>query len=211
MAGSMYGLLGLLIAFTFGMSGDRFKARKAVIVEEANNISTAVLRIQLYADSVQPLFKENFHHYLKARIKYYEAQDFSGIEKSFRDSDHYADQLWKIATKNSKISANLVASNQMVPALNAMFDITQTRFWGEFNRTPDSILIMLFLLSMSTAFVAGYTSVGRKKFDWSLAVGFCLLTSLVIFFILDLDKPRRGLITLDQNEKAIVDLLKMLE
>src|SRR5690349_10478915 len=53
---AVYGLLALLLAFTFGMSGDRFKSRKQIIIEEANAIGTAVLRTQLYADSVHDDF-----------------------------------------------------------------------------------------------------------------------------------------------------------
>jgi hypothetical protein len=70
---------------------------------------------------------------------------------------------------------------------------------------------MLFCLSIAAAFLAGYTSVEKGKFDWSLAIGFCMLISLVIFFIIDLDKPRSGVITLDDNAHAITNLLKMVE
>ena len=94
----------------------------------------------------------------------------------------------------------------MLLALTQMIDLSNAQFRAEYNRTPESILTMLFVLSVSTAFVAGHTSVGRGLFDWWMAVGFCLLTSTVIFFIIDLDKPRRGLITLDQNIRAISDL-----
>jgi len=210
--GSLYGLLGLLLAFTFGMSGDRFKERKNIITQEANNISTAVLRTKLYADSVQPLFMANFKPYLEARIKYFAVhRDTVQIAAAMKETDRYGKILFSIAAKNSRIPANLVASNQMIPALNAMIDITTTRFWSEYNGTPASILYMLFSLSVAAAFLAGYTSVGKGKFDWSLAIGFCFLISLVIFFIIDLDKPRSGIITLDTNARAIVSLRKMVE
>lgn len=210
-AASLYGLLGLLLAFTFGMSGDQFKQRKKVILEEANSIGTAILRIQLYADSVQSQFRQQFREYLEARIRYYEAQrDTVKINQALRDADQAATAIWAIAAEQSKIKDNLVASGQMIPALNQMFDIANSRFWGELTRTPGSILTMLFLLSLCTAFVAGYTSRGKGKFDWTMAAGFCVLTSIVIFFIIDLDKPRSGIITTDQTARAITDLRKIL-
>ena len=42
--GGLLGLLGLLLAFTFGMAGERFDRRKTLVVEEANAIGTAWLR-----------------------------------------------------------------------------------------------------------------------------------------------------------------------
>jgi hypothetical protein len=208
---TLYGVMGLLIAFTFGASAERFKQRKEVIVKESNCISTAIYRIGLYADSVQPVFKMNFKLYLESRIAYYEAErDTVRIRVAMRKADMYAAKIWAIAALHSRIPANLVASNQMVPALNAMFDIGNTRFWGEYDRTPPSILTMLFFLSSSAAFMIGYTSAEKGVLDWTRATFFCFFTSLIIFFIIDLDKPRSGIIKIDNHHQAITNLRSML-
>jgi hypothetical protein len=204
---SLYGLFGLLLAFTFAMSGERFKERKHIIVDEANAINTVRLRLRLYPDSVQAQFQKSFDQYLDARIDYYYGNaDTLRIQKALQKTSVYAEALWDLAVQHSKINANLLASNQMLLALTQMNDFGNAQYRAEYNRTPPSILTMLFFLSISIAFVAGHTSKGKGLFDWWMAVGFCLLTSMVIFFIIDLDKPRRGVITLDQNIKAIIDL-----
>jgi hypothetical protein len=211
MTTALYGLLGLLLAFTFGMSGERFRERRNIMIQESNAIGTAVLRLQLYADSVQPAFRKSFSDYLDARIAYFDAgADTVKIRETLRLSDAVADDLWAIAASNSRYPANLVASNQMVPALNQMFDLANSRFWSEYNRTPGSILIMLVILCLSAAFVAGHTSVGEGKFDWFTAFGFCVLISLVVYFIVDLDRPRVGIITLEENARAISNLRNLL-
>lgn len=212
MTTSLYALLGLLLAFTFGMSGDRFRARRTVIIEESNAIGTAALRLQLYADSVHPHFRKYFKDYLTARVSYFDAAtDTAKIRQALIQSQTAGAELWRIAMLHARHPANLVASNQMVPALNQMFDIANTRFWSEYNRTPQSILSMLFLLCISAAFVAGHTSVGEGKFDWFMAIGFCALISCVIYFIIDLDRPRAGIITLEKNARAISDLRSLIE
>jgi hypothetical protein len=204
---SLYALLGLLLAFTFGMSGDRFRERRTVIVNESNAIVTAALRVDLYADSVQPQFRKYFTEYLDARIEYFNAAaDTARIRSSLVKREQAGHELWKIAAQNSRIPSNLVASNQMVPALNQMFDLANTRFWSEYNRTPESILTMLVILCLSAAFVTGHTSMSEGKFDWIFAVGLCALISCVIVFIIDLDRPRMGIITLEENARAISDL-----
>lgn len=212
MVTSLYALLGLLLAFTFGMSGDRFRQRRAIIVQESDAIGTATLRLQLYADSVQPGFRKYFADYLEARIAYFDAGiDTSKIRTAMQRAQQAGDSLWSIATSHSRHPSNLVASNQMVPALNQMFDIANDRFWSEYNRTPSSILTMLFILCVSSAFVAGHTSVGEGKFDWAMALGFCALISCVIYFIIDLDRPRAGVITMEDSARAISDLRSLMK
>ncbi|MGC3944299.1 MAG: hypothetical protein QM762_07255 [Chryseolinea sp.] len=212
MVTSLYALLGLLLAFTFGMSGDRFRQRRTIIIEEANAIGTATLRLKLYADSVQPAFRKYFAEYLEARISYFDAGvDVDKIKESMKRSQSMADSLWGIAAHHSRYPANLVASNQMIPALNQMFDIANSRFWSEYQRTPAPILTMLLILCLSSAFVAGHTSVSEGKFDWAMAVGFCALIACVIFFIIDLDRPRTGTITLENSAHAISDLRSLMK
>ena len=45
--GAVFGLLGLLIAFTFSGAAGRFEDRRHLITEEANAIGTAWLRVDL--------------------------------------------------------------------------------------------------------------------------------------------------------------------
>ena len=55
--GAVYGLLGLLIAFTFSGAGLRFDHRRSLVVEEANAIGTAYLRIDLLPEDAQPALR----------------------------------------------------------------------------------------------------------------------------------------------------------
>src|SRR5512134_4028601 len=61
--GAVFALLGLLIAFTFSGAAARFDQRRALIVEEANAIGTAYLRLDLLAVGAQPAIKQNFQKY----------------------------------------------------------------------------------------------------------------------------------------------------
>ena len=208
----IYTVTGLLLAFSFGMSGSRFDSRKKDIVEEANNIGTAILRSDMYPDSIRSLFREDFRNYLEARILFFEAHDdLNMVKKSIAMSDEYADKLWKRATELSKNSQYLVVSNQMIPALNAVFDIANTRMRGELYKLPDQLIYMLLLSLIIGAFIYGYTSQSKGKVDWFIAICFCLVSIFIIFFILDMDRPRRGLINLDDSHKAITDIRKLFQ
>jgi hypothetical protein len=62
--GAVFGLLGLLIAFTFSGAASRFEERRHLITEEANAVGTAYLRINLLPSDAQPEVRELFRHYL---------------------------------------------------------------------------------------------------------------------------------------------------
>ena len=208
--GSLFALLGLILAFTFGMSGSRYDARRTVIIEEANAISTAILRADLYEDAERQGFRKDFAEYLEARIAVYNAQrDNTTLLDANTKASKYSALLWQRATSLSRIPANLAATNQMVPALNQMFDITTTRDAALRARVPDSIIVLLFALSVICSFFAGMLAPTDKKLNWLTVIGFGLLTILVIFVILDLDRPNRGFITGDKNLRYIVALRSM--
>src|SRR5690242_6468488 len=67
MGTSLLGLCALFLAFTFNMSSTRYDERRLVIVEEANAISTAILRADLYPDSIRKEFRKDFELYVEKR------------------------------------------------------------------------------------------------------------------------------------------------
>lgn len=203
------GLLFFLLAFTFGMGGSRFDARRAVIIEEANAIGTALLRADLYAPEDRALFRKDFQNYVEARILYYQyGMDLDKVLEADHLSQTISAKIWKHAMDLSADPKNEIATRLMIPALNDVIDVTTTRFYGELARVPESIVWMLLVLACINAFYIGYSSVMKGHTDWLVEIGFCLLVSVVIFFTLDVDRPRRGFVTLDTPNKAIIDLRK---
>src|SRR3979409_2027456 len=63
-SGAVFALMGLMIAFTFSGAADRFEERRHLIVEEANAIGTAYLRVDLLPAQIQPVARDDFRAYL---------------------------------------------------------------------------------------------------------------------------------------------------
>jgi hypothetical protein len=68
---AVFGLLGLLIAFTFSGAASRFEDRRNLINTETNAIGTAYLRIDLLPGDAQPELRELFRRYLDTRVMTY--------------------------------------------------------------------------------------------------------------------------------------------
>jgi hypothetical protein len=62
--GAIFGLLGLILAFSFSGALTRFDARRHLVVEEANDIGTAWLRVALLPADAQPPMRDLFRRYL---------------------------------------------------------------------------------------------------------------------------------------------------
>jgi hypothetical protein len=68
--GTLLGLLALLLAFTFGMSNSRYDTRRQLIIEEANNIGTVILRTDIYPDSMRKQLRGILKDYVDARVAF---------------------------------------------------------------------------------------------------------------------------------------------
>jgi len=210
---SLFAILGLMLAFTFGMSLTRYEKRIDIMVNESNDIGTAILRADLYPEEYRQQFRADFKQYVDARIAFFEAgADTGKIFAAHRESEAIQKRLWdRAAQLSANPAVTMAASMQMVPALNAMIDITNTRWRATLNKVPEPVLYMLVALIVITSFQLGYTLSAKKKMDWLGVVGVALLICAVIHLIVDMDRPRRGVITLKQTNQSMVDLRGMFE
>lgn len=205
--GSLLGLFALLMAFTFSMAGSRYENRKANLIEESNCIGTAILRSDIYPDSVKTAFKQDFEKYLDARILYFKSdRDDSVINGSLKNSTDAAENLWNRASFYAKNKDYFIQSQMMLPALNSMFDITTTTNAVFNSSVPETIIYLLLAFSIIISFYIGFSSGFKKQIDRIFLFGFCFLTSIVIYTILDLDRPRRGVINLNKEVVLLEDL-----
>ena len=209
--GSLLGLLALLLSFTFGMSASRYDARMQAIVQEANDIGTAVLRADLYPDSVRTILRNDFKAYVEARIAYYNAGANSRNNAvALKNSTEYSDKIWATVMQESQDKENTLRSQQMIPALNSMIDSVTTVEAARNATVPDSIFWFLFLLIITASLIVGYSS-NNKKINHVIVSGFALMTVLTVFLIMDLDRPRRGIINTKASVQNIIGLREMFK
>ena len=205
---AVFALLGLLIAFTFSGAASRFDTRRQLIVEETNDIGTAYLRLDLLPADAQPALKENFRRYLDSRLEIYrKLPDVMAAKDELAKSTKLQGEIWHQAVVASRAEgASPAAPVLLLPALNAMIDITTTRTMAAQMHPPAIIFVMLFGLALTSAFLAGYAMASAKSLSWPHMVGFAFVIGFVIYVILDLEYPRLGLIRVDAFDQALIEL-----
>src|SRR5262249_30494638 len=94
----------------------------------------------------------------------------------------------------------------LLPALNAMIDITTTRTMAAQMHPPAVVFAMLFGLALAASLLAGYGMAGSKMRRWFHTLGFAFVTAVAVYVILDMEYPRLGLIRVDAFDQALIDL-----
>lgn len=204
--GPILALLGLLVAFTFSAAADRFNARRKLIVEEANAVGTAYLRLDLLNPVDRDPLRQKFREYLDSRIKTYALiPDIPAALREFEHSQTLQRDIWNQAVPASQRTGSTLAGMQLIPALNAMFDITITRFAATQFHTPMVVFILLISLALVAALLAGYQMSSAKKRCWLHITLFVTTFSLAIYVIMDLESPRLGIIRMDATDALLKD------
>lgn len=205
MDGAVFALLGLLFAFTFSSAAGRFDQRRALIVDEANAISTARLRVDLVpADARQPLL-DSFDRYIQSRVASYEkATDPAGFAAAFARTEALQAEIWQQAIEAGRRPDALPAVNQqLIPALNEMFDITTTRAMAMATHAPAPVMISLWIAALVATAIAGFSSRASAHVRWASVAGYSAMISLSIYLIIDFEYPRAGMIRVDHFDAVI--------
>jgi len=209
--GAVFALMGLLIAFTFSGAATRFDARRQLIVEEANAIGTAWLRLDLLPSAAQPGLRDLFRRYLDERLAVYQKlPDVEAAKVELARANASQGEIWSLATQACKESANALTA-QLIPALNQMFDIASTRTAAAQIHPPTIIFVMLGVLSLMSALLAGYAMAGGKSRSWIHVIGFALILAGTVYVILDLEFPRLGFIRVDAMDRVLVELRQSMK
>jgi hypothetical protein len=204
--GSLLGLTALLLSFSFSVSSSKFETRRQIIVTEANHIGTTILRCDLFPDSMRNALRADLKNYLETRIAYYDAGDKEEeIQNTLKQSDSISMRVWRRVSDFSHDLNNRVAVEQMVPTLNNMIDIVTTREGSRKARFPRMVFIVLCLLIIFSAFLAGYGSKSLER-NKVLVFAFALITTLALYLVVDLDRPRQGFVNLKSAEQFMLNL-----
>jgi hypothetical protein len=214
--GAIFALFGLLLAFTFSGAVSRYDEHRKLIVEEANDIGTAYLRLDLLPTASQPALRQLFRDYAVIRShRFDELPDSPQSIEASSQTDRLLADIWSRSITASaqppgSAGPNPDATKLLLPALNAMIDITATRK-NAFNMHPPAIVfLLLFLFSGGCAFMAGY-SMNSATPNWLYTFALAFTVTLTVYTTLEVEYPRRGLIRLTTQNAVFTDLIHSMK
>lgn len=199
--GAMLGLLALVLGFCFSLALQRFDDRSQAVVAEANAIGTTWLRAGLLQEPARSESQRLLREYIDVRVQEGAVSlDHPEERKALlQRGDALVQQLWDSATRAVAADPAPTTSGLYVQTLNEMID-AQANYQAALGRhVPELVLWLVFLTLVLTTTTMGYSAGlgGRRAPVASLAlIG---LIGLVVYLIIDLDRPRRGFIQVSQQ------------
>jgi hypothetical protein len=178
-----------------------------MIVEEANGIGTAWLRLDLLPAAAQPALREKFRHYLDARMAAFrKLPELAAAKSELARAAALQNEIWTQAVAACRDSGSQASTMLLLPALNQMFDVATSRTSGTQMHPPAIIYAMLGLLLLAATLLAGVgLGVGKVR-NWFHGLAFVLVMTLTVYVIVDFEFPRMGIIRIRGVEQVLVDL-----
>lgn len=201
------GLLGLMLAFTFGWAATRFDARMNARVEEAKQVANVFRLADLLPPADRDRARAILSEYIAVSI---EGTSVHTLRETFSRREAMHHELWAIAVRAAAASPGSVNATEFVKELDDLLNSHLTRaILAVSARIPKGIVTGLFAILILTIGLLGY-QMGLKSPSRSYAlVPLILSVSLVIFLIIDLDRPIGGVLKL--SDHPLVEVKAELE
>lgn len=198
-SGAIFGLFALLLGFTFSMSLSRFDQRKQLVLQEANAIGTTYLRSQLLPEGDRTAVGALLRSYVDARLDFFNLRDdqaqFNGV---IERTEKLQDELWSHVSVVVGKDDRPVTTGLFIQSLNEVIDLHSERVHAMRNHVPESVLFLLLAVAVMSALLVGYgCGFAKRRHIFSTSI-MALLIGTVILVIIDLDRPHRGVIRVDQ-------------
>jgi hypothetical protein len=208
--GAVFGLLGLIVAFSFGGAVGRFDVQRDLVIEEINAIGSTYQFLDLLSDDARNELRETFKRYVDSRISLYRVlPDRSAATARLEDTKAIQAEIWTSAVKAT--IGNQPGAMLLLPSITGMFDIATTRAMSMLIHPPPFIFALMFALALLSALIAGYGMARSRSRDWIRVVSFASISSVAFFSILDIEFPRSGLIQIENFDLALVQFRAGME
>jgi len=195
---AIFGLIALIIGFSFSFAAGRYEARRALVVSEADAIRNAYLRGGFLPAAKVSRFRTLLIEYTKTRLKTYgEVGDMRAEQQSLGKSDELQVLLWTMASSTARRDPRSPFYVDLTRSIVEVVDASEEQEAALNNHVPRAVIGLVLLCTLMGAFLLGLTFGRAKSANAALSLMFCLLFAATVFTIIDLDHPQGGFIAVD--------------
>jgi len=208
--GSVFALVALLLAFSFSATSNRYDMRQRLVLDQANAIGTAYLRAGLLGEPARSDIRSTLRRYVDARLEHFRSGYQTRASVALQtEIDELMNALWAEVERQNAADPEVVRTSLIVPAANEVIDLSSTRAWANRNHLPDPVLVLLLASVVISSLLLGHSSGQTARRHPGLWMASNLVLALVLYVVLDFDRPKRGMILIDQM--PLIELKASLE
>ena len=192
----MPGLLAFTLSLSINFAQNRYEARRALVLAEANAIGTAWLRTKLIDGDDGPAIAAKIEDYTKARLDFTVAASDADVPAPVARTNAVRNDIWRIVQVVARRSANALTV-ALVNALNEMFDSSASQQVAYESRVPTQLIMALFYGALLTMGALGYQFGLSGKRQLVLSLLLLAMWSGGMMLMIELSQPRLGDIRVD--------------
>ena len=204
---AVYGLLGLLIGFTFSGAASRFDHRRAVIGTEVTAVENVWRRIDLLPADAQVVLRARMRDYVDAVLASYDAE--GPVSEAFSEPPAVTrarTDLWTHAVSATLAPSGEPARVLLHNALSDMFGAVEDERLARRMHPSAMIFAMLAVAALASAIFAGYGLASKGVNNRLYTIGVAATVGMAMYVIIELEYPRLGLIRVNAMDRALADV-----
>lgn len=210
-ASAAVSLLALLIGFTISLALNRYDSRRELVVEEAAAIFAVWQRLPLLADPARAEMVMLVRRYADQRYAYFtKGIDNDGALRADRVADYTVDRMWTIIRDLDTSEASPIVVRMFLDNMTRIDDAAWKREAMAREHIPYFVVELLVIFAVLTAVSLGLSGYQHRRVHPAHAL-FFVLVSASIWLLLDLDRPRSGLVRVSQRPLVEVSAIMATE
>jgi hypothetical protein len=209
---STLGLLAFMLAFTFGITAERFQTKRQLLLDEVNAISTTYLRAGLLLEPHRSQLRNLLREYVDIRAsvdKESGQKQVQKIQEMISRSELLLDRMWPHAIALADADRSSEIDALFINSLNEMIDLHTSRLTVFNYRVPPTIWHILFFITILSMLTVGYQAGLLDKKVLKIGIILALAFSSVVLLIADLDRGAEGSLRLSQQ--PMIELQKKMQ
>jgi len=205
---AIFSLLAFLTALTFSIALERFDAKRALVAEEANAISTTYMRASLFDEPHRTQLQTLLRQYARSRIAP-EGLWNEQMDAKVENARALRVRLWDATHAAVYPVRETELASYFLDAMNETLNVGTRREIAGRAHVPTRILNILLLYLLAAAVALGYVVANESRGRRQAAMLLVALFALAMLLILDIDRPQSG--TVNVPQRALEDLVAMLD
>ncbi len=196
-------ILGLLLAFTFSMALGKYDHRREMLIQDSNSIGDFYTCASLVREPVRTKLTGVIREYAELRLDL--AQRVHGVAEIVKELSRFQEMHGRMTALVGDALAD--GTPIAVPLTNTLNNLTSAhaaRVTAVRDRLPGSVVLLLFVASAVASGQVGRAQGASERPPLGGTMSFFLLVALVVYVILDLNDPVKGLITVSQEPLRLV-------
>ncbi|HLW65519.1 MAG TPA: hypothetical protein VKS79_09390 [Gemmataceae bacterium] len=191
-------LLGLLLAFTFSMSMLKHEQRRQMVVADSNAIGEFYNTASQLKEPVRGKLCALIRRYAEHQLSLAQAStNRASVQQNLLEAREMHRQMRSLVGEALDNEAPVAV--QLTTLLNQVTSAHGARMAAYRDRLPSSVVLILCLAAVTAMILLGWQHGATNEHRSGAVIGFAILVSLVLWLTLDLNQPRRGLVSGSQE------------